>query len=111
MKRLLIAAALTLLAALPAEAFETHTTVACGTGTTTVLAAQNNRTYAIFVNDSDTVIYLRVGGTATTGDIRLNANGGSWEIANAFGNLTGSGIECIHGGSGNKNLNVYEKGL
>ena len=46
-----------------------------------VLGTNNNRLYALLVNDSDTVIYLKLGATAVNNsDIRLNASGGSYEI-------------------------------
>ncbi len=52
-----------------------------GTTSTTVLAANKNREYAILINDSDTTIYLALGTDAELNKgIRLNANGGSFEI-------------------------------
>lgn len=52
-----------------------------GVASVSVLGANGKRVGATFVNDSDTVIYLTKGHTAVlnTG-IRLNANGGSYEI-------------------------------
>lgn len=54
---------------------------AVGVGTTTVFNATSARIHAAFVNDSDTAIYLALGQAAVVGQgIRLNANGGSFEI-------------------------------
>ncbi len=48
---------------------------------TRVLRPNAKRKWAIFVNDSDTVIYLALGETATINSgIRLNASGGAYEI-------------------------------
>jgi len=55
--------------------------VTCGTTALQVLQANSRRKRAIFVNDSDTVIYLfkgPPGSCALNAGIRLNANGGSW---------------------------------
>lgn len=52
-----------------------------GTSSTKVLGANGKRTQATFVNDSDTIIYLVKGKPASLNvGIRLNANGGSYEI-------------------------------
>ena len=69
------------------------------------VAAKASREYLLVINDSDTVVYLALGETAVVNKgIRLNANGGSFEMARVFGNLTPAAINCIHGGSGNKVL-------
>lgn len=48
---------------------------------TLVLAANRNRAYAIFINDSDTVAYLSFGpAAAANSGIRLAASGGSYEM-------------------------------
>lgn len=108
---LLILAVLLLFAA-PVSAGENHTTAACGTSTTTALAADAARTYVMFINDSDTVIYLKVGASAVVNEgVRINANGGSWEMSTSFGNESTTVINCIHGGSGTKVLTVYEVDL
>lgn len=47
-----------------------------------VLEANLNRRYAVFTNDSDTVIYLAFADTAVAHKgVRLNPNGGSYELA------------------------------
>lgn len=46
-----------------------------------MLAANRNRAYALFVNDSAIVAYLSFGPSAApNAGIRLNANGGSYEM-------------------------------
>lgn len=46
-----------------------------------VLADNRQRSYALLVNDSDSVIYLALGKPAIANEgIRLNASGGSYEI-------------------------------
>lgn len=53
------------------------------TASTLVLAADRYRAYACIVNDSAVVVYLSLGNAAVTNrGIRLNANGGSYEITN-----------------------------
>jgi len=80
--------------------------VSVGSSDTTVLAANPRRRFAVFVNDSDEVIYLNLSATAVMNQgIRLNVTGGSYEI-NATNLYTGevSGI-CT---SGTKNITVTE---
>lgn len=86
----------------------THTEVAVAVATTAVLAANANRKYALFVNDSDTIIYLKVGAAGELNKgIRLNASGGSFEMSNALGNLDARAINAI-ASAGPKNLLVTE---
>lgn len=50
---------------------------------TGVLSSTPSRTYALFVNDSANAIYLNLSSDGTVADdytVRLNANGGSYEI-------------------------------
>ncbi len=55
--------------------------VVVGAVTTVALLANAHRTNAVFVNDSTQAIYLARGNPAVVGDgIRLNPNGGSYEI-------------------------------
>jgi hypothetical protein len=82
------------------------TPVSVGSSTTAVLPANGNRVYALFVNDSDEVIYLRRGAAAVLNQgIRLNASGGSYEMSGKFGNLYTGAINAICA-SGGKNLLV-----
>jgi len=89
----------------------THTAVNATTSDAQVLAANANRKYLLVINDSDTVIYLMVGGTAVANQgIRLNANGGNFEMSLAMGNLSTAAIRAIHAGTGNKAL-LFTEGV
>ncbi len=78
------------------------------TSSTTVLASNADRTYALIVNDSDEVIYLKLGTTALVNSgIRLSANGGWLEFTENDALWTGI-ITGIHGGTGNKAVTVTE---
>ena len=67
-----------------------------------------SRTGALFINDSDEIIYLNLGGAAAANTgIRLNAAGGSYEMGYAQGNLFTGAINGICA-SGNKKLLVTE---
>ena len=82
----------------------TNTKVSVGTGSTAVLSASADRKTATFVNDSDTAIYLSKSGTAVLNEgIRLNANGGSYEINST--NLYLGALAAISS-AGSKNLTV-----
>ena len=67
-----------------------HTAVTVtATGLVPLLEGNMNRVYALFINDSENVVYLNKRGepaAANTG-IRLNANGGAYEMAEIFDNL------------------------
>jgi len=66
----------------------THGTMNMGTTSGTVLAANPNRRYALFQNDSDTAMYITFGTPAVVSKgIRLNATGGSYEMTREKGNL------------------------
>jgi len=87
----------------------THTAVNVTVASGAVLAANANRLYALLVNDSDTVIYIKLGAAAVVNQgIRINAAGGNYEISSAFGNLYTGAIYGIHGGAGNKALLMTE---
>jgi len=84
----------------------TDTKVAVDTSTTVVLADNASRADAVFVNDSNKEIYLARGNDALLDQgIRLNANGGSYEINQS--NLFLGAINAIAEG-GAKNLTVSE---
>ena len=86
----------------------THTAVTVGVATGEALAANVNRLYALLVNDSDTVIYIKLGAAAVlNAGIRLNANGGSYEMSKNFGNLYTGAINAI-ASAASKNLIVTE---
>jgi len=92
-----------------AYATPTHSVVAVAAATSVALAANANRKYALLINDSDTTIYVKLGAAAVANQgVRLNANGGSYEMSNLSGNLYIGAINAIHGGTGNKVLLVTE---
>ena len=77
------------------------------TGSTLVLELNKTRTSALFINDSDVVIYLRLGQDAAVNTgIRLNATGGAYEIT--LVNMFKGKVYAIHGGTGNKVLCIEE---
>lgn len=78
-----------------------HTAVTVGNASTLALAANANRRYALFVNDSDSIMYINLGNAAATNEgIRLNANGGSFEMGLEFGNLQIGAVYAISDGAG-----------
>ena len=83
--------------------------VVVGVASTPVLRANKHRKQAVFVNDSDTVIYLAKGQLATiNAGIRLNAAGGSWvEQCDAMGYLWVGAFSAISTAAA-KNLAVTE---
>jgi len=83
----------------------THTAPTIGATSTAALAANVNRLYALLVNDSDTPIYIKLGATAVANQgIRLNANGGSYELSEKEGNLYTGAINAICASGGKKIL-------
>ena len=65
-----------------------HTQPSMSTTSAAALAANQAREYALFVNDGAVTVYLRLGATAVANQgIRLEANGGSYEISRTQGNL------------------------
>ncbi|MHB1132995.1 MAG: hypothetical protein ACYC4L_11460 [Chloroflexota bacterium] len=87
----------------------TPTPVDVATGSTAALAANTNRLYALFVNDSDTPIYLALGAAAVVDEgIRLNQLGGAYEMTKKEGNLYSGAVNAIHGSTGVKRLLCLE---
>jgi len=87
----------------------THSVLAVTTSSQQALAINTNRKYVMLINDSDTVIYLKIGAAAVANEgIRVNSNGGVYEMSSAIGNLHTGVINAIHGGAGNKNLLIVE---
>ncbi len=83
-----------------------HATVAATTASVTVLGANADRSYALFVNNSDVTMWLMVGAAAVADEgIRLNANGGSYEMISGQ-NLFTDVVNVIHAGAGNKTIIV-----
>ncbi len=74
-----------------------HSAVSVGVASTAVLAANANRTGAVFINDSANTIYLNIaaGAAALNTGIRLNANGGSFTMAIRLGNNSQLAITAI----------------
>ncbi len=84
----------------------TDSSATVGVATGVALAANVARVNAVFVNDSEETIYLARGNDAVVGSgIRLNANGGSYEIDG--GNLFVGIVNAIATGAG-ANLTVSE---
>lgn len=87
----------------------THTAVNVTTSSTEVIAAKSNRGFLLIVNDSDTIIYCNVGAAAVLNEgIRINSNGGSFEMSRGSRNIDTRAVNCIHGGTGNKVALVTE---
>lgn len=85
------------------------TVVAVAITSTAVVAANTQRQYLLLVNDSDTDIYLKLGEAAVVNQgIRLNANGGNFEMSSLVGNLYQGAINGIHAGAATKKLLVTE---
>ena len=86
----------------------THTAASMGDATGAVLAENQNRKYALIVNDSDAVVYLKVGVAAVLNQgIRLTAAGGALESSSQTGNLDKRAVNGITA-SGAKVLVVTE---
>jgi len=78
-----------------------------GSSSTELVAANAARKYLAIVNDSDETVYISIGETAVVGKgIRLNANGGSFEMDNS--NLSFKAVNGICS-SGDKNV-TYQEG-
>lgn len=85
----------------------TSTGIDVGTTSTQILAANDQRRFAVIVNDSDTPVYLALGQPAVlNAGIRINENGGIYEI-NWSNPFTGV-INGIHGGTGTKRVTATE---
>jgi len=74
----------------------THTNPNIAAATTVALEANANRLYALLINDSAETLYLKLGADAVLNQgIRLNANGGSYEMSRELGNLYVGAINGI----------------
>jgi len=80
-----------------------------GAASAEAVAANTSRRYLLLVNTSSNVISLGFGSNAAVlhSGITLNANGGSYEISEAAGNLTTQAINAIAGAAGS-NLSIQE---
>lgn len=83
--------------------------VTIGVASSQAIAANDNRSYLLLVNDSNAVIYINVtGGTAVLNEgIRLNAAGGNYEMSARNGNLDPRAVNAITTDAG-KNLLLTE---
>lgn len=81
------------------------TKVTVGNTTTLALVANAKRRYALFSNDSNEDMYLSTDGTAVMNEgIRINKEGGSYEMIKGKNMVTGDiAVICS---SGSKNLCV-----
>jgi len=84
-----------------------HVTISVGTSATAVLSADEDRTYALFQNDSDSTIYMNIAGADAVlhEGIILNAAGGFYEMILSAGNVSIKAISAISSGA-SKNLLV-----
>ncbi len=74
----------------------THTEGSATSTTSVALALNEARMYAMFQNDGDNDVYLRLGEAAIKNEgILINANGGSYEISDRLGNLFLGAVNCI----------------
>lgn len=86
----------------------THTAVTVGNSTTSLVSKNSKRKYLLLVNDSNETIYVKIGADAVMNEgIRINANGGSYEISPANANLCFEAVNAICS-SGSKTLLATE---
>ncbi len=75
---------------------EVHAAVSCTSSTGEALALNGGRVSALFVNDGTATIWIAINQAAVANEgIRLNANGGSYYITDADGNLDREAVNCI----------------
>ena len=85
-----------------------HSAVSVGSSTTAIIAANSARRYLLLVNDSDEVIYVKLGAAAVANQgIRINASGGTLELSPLNGNLYRGAVNGICA-SGSKTMLVTE---
>lgn len=85
----------------------THAKITAAITSTAAAAANADRKYLLLVNDSDATIYVKMGAAAVANEgIRINANGGSYEMSSTIGNLYTGAVNCIS--AGGKTLLVTE---
>ncbi len=75
---------------------EVHAAISCTNSTGEALALNGGRISALFVNDGTSTIWIAINQAAVANQgIRLNANGGSYYITDADGNLDREAVNCI----------------
>jgi hypothetical protein len=80
---------------MPAVIVTSHTTAAMTTTSAAVLAAENDRKYALVQNDGPNTVWIKVNATAVANEgIRLDP-GGHYEMGAQFGNLEQLAINGI----------------
>ena len=86
-----------------------HTTLGVTNASQAALAANANRKYALFINNSANVIWLKIAATAVANEgVRLNAVGGSYEMTSAEGSLNTGAVNAISDVAGPSVLTVLE---
>lgn len=86
-----------------------HSVVNVAITSTQVVAANTSRGFLLIENDSDTSLYCKIGVAAVVNEgIRINSNGGSFEMSRTNRNLDTRAVNCIHGGAGTKTMLVTE---
>ena len=94
---------------MPSTISYTFTEGSVSNTTSEVLADNSNRKFAKFINDSDTVMYLRVGENSVANEgIRLSATGGEYTMSPKHGNLSTREVDAIVGSGSGKVLLVIE---
>lgn len=79
----------------------THTKVITGLTSTQLVGENANRKYLLIINDSDTDIYINIGGTAVKNEgIRISANGGNFSMSYTEYNISTVAINGISTGEG-----------
>ena len=97
-----------MVAPLLANSFE-HTAVTVGSRSVQVLGENKARVSALFINDSDDIIYLRFGATAVVNEgIRINGFGGSYELTIQSGTMIPDVVNAVSAES-NLNLLILER--
>ncbi len=86
-----------------------HSVFLAATNSDPALPANPTRVYALFINDSDTVIYLIIGemNTGANNGIRLGANGGSYEMVKGI-NLSRETVYAVTTTGSSKRLLITE---
>ena len=92
-----------------ADSFE-HTAVNVSGKSVEVLAANPARKSALFVNDSEVIMYLKFSATAVLNEgIRLNGFGGSYELTIQSGTMIVGEVNAISTSDGRHNLTILER--
>jgi len=86
-----------------------HSSSNMGGTSAEVVAANSGRKSLLIINDSDVIVYMKINATATLNEgIRLNANGGSYEMSLEMGNVATDAINGIAASGSGKKLLITE---